>query len=145
MVTQSELRAKLRKIEALFAGAGTPGERGAAAAALQRLKAKLVKPERDEPPAELQFSIPDQWSRQLLVALCRRYGLKPFRYARQRRTTVMVHAPRNFVEGVLWRQFCDLETELRAYLNEVTLKIIREEVHADVSDIVEAPEALPAA
>jgi hypothetical protein len=28
------------------------------------------------------FSIPDNWSRQLFIALCRRYGINPFRYRR---------------------------------------------------------------
>jgi hypothetical protein len=32
-----------------------------------------------------------------------------------------------------------------AYLMEVTLKLIREEVYADTSDAQEIPEALPAA
>ncbi len=78
-------------------------------------------------------------------ALCRRYGLKPYRYHRQRRTTVMVRAPRRFLDEVLWREFCDLDVALHAYLMEVTLKIIRQEVFADTSDAQDVPEALPAA
>jgi len=39
--TQSGLREKLRKIEALFSGAGTAGERLAAEATLERVRAKL--------------------------------------------------------------------------------------------------------
>jgi hypothetical protein len=42
MSTESQLREKLRKIEALFAGAGTAGERLAAEAALERVRARLV-------------------------------------------------------------------------------------------------------
>jgi hypothetical protein len=38
MATESQLREKLRKIEALFAGAGTAGERLAAEAALERVR-----------------------------------------------------------------------------------------------------------
>ena len=145
MITQSQLREKLRKIEALFSGAGTVGERFAAEAALARVRAKLAELERRDPPVELQFSMPDQWSRHLFIALCRRYGLRPYRYHRQRRTTVMVRAPRRFLDAVLWRQFCDLDVDLQAYLHEVTLKVIREEVYADASDAQEIPEALPAA
>jgi hypothetical protein len=33
----------------------------------------------------MQFSMPDQWSRHLFLALCRRYGLSPYRLHRQRR------------------------------------------------------------
>jgi hypothetical protein len=79
------------------------------------------------------------------MALCRRYGLNPYRYHRQRRTTVMIRGPRRFLEQVLWREFKDLNAALQAYLHEVTLKVIREEVFADTSDAQEVPEALPAA
>lgn len=145
MITQSQLREKLRKIEALLSGAGTAGERFAAEAALARVRAKLAELERRDPPVELQFSMPDQWSRHLFIALCRRYGLRPYRYPRQRRTTIMIRAPRRFLDEVLWREFCDLNADLQAYLNEVTLKVIREEVFADTSEAQEIPEALPAA
>jgi hypothetical protein len=39
MTSESQLRARLRKIEALFVGAGTAGERLAAEAALRRVRA----------------------------------------------------------------------------------------------------------
>ncbi|HSV22101.1 MAG TPA: hypothetical protein VLJ17_03635, partial [Xanthobacteraceae bacterium] len=85
MSIESQLREKLRKIEALFAGAGTAGERLAAEAALERVRARLAELGRRDPPVEIQFSMPDQWSRHLFLALCRRYGLKPYRLHRQRR------------------------------------------------------------
>lgn len=144
MTTQSQLRDKLRKIEALFAGGATAGERGAAEAALARVRAKLAEFERQEPPIEMQFSIADPWSRHLFIALCRRYGVKPYRYHRQRRTTVVVRAPRRFLDQ-LWREFAELNSDLQAYLQEVTLKLIREDVFADTSDAQEVPDALPAA
>ena len=78
MSTESHLRDKLRKIEALFAGAGTAGERLAAEAALQRVRARLAELGQRDPPIEMQFSMPDQWSRHLFLALCRRYGLRPY-------------------------------------------------------------------
>jgi hypothetical protein len=145
MPDESKLREKLRKIEALFAGAGTPGERLAAEAALARVRARLAETERRDAAVEMQFSIGDPWSRHLFLALCRRYGLKPYRYPRQRRTTVMVRAPRTFIDEVLWREFSDLDTELRTYLQEITFKIIREEVFADTSEAAEVPDSLPAA
>jgi hypothetical protein len=43
MSIESQLREKLRKIEALFAGAGTAGERLAAEAALERVRARLAE------------------------------------------------------------------------------------------------------
>ncbi len=144
MSTESQLREKLLKIEALFAGAGTAGERLAAEAALARVRVRLNELGRQDPPVEMQFSMSDQWSRHLFAALCRRYGLKPYRYRRQRHTTLMVRVPKGFVDLFLWPEFCDLDKALKAYLHEVTLRIIREEVYADTSEAQEMPEALPA-
>jgi hypothetical protein len=143
MSIESQLRDKLRKIEALFAGAGTAGERLAAEAALARVRARLAELSQRDPPVEMQFSMPDQWSRYLFLALCRRYGLQPYRLFRQRRNTVMVWAPKGFINEVLWPEFTELHNTLQAYLQEVTLRIIREEVHADASEAPEVSTALP--
>jgi len=137
------LREKLRKIEALFAGAGTIGERTAAEAALERVRARLAELERRDTPTEMQFSLPDQWSRRLFLALCRRYGLKPYRLYRQRLTTVMLRVPKAFVDQVLWPEFQELNKALTQYLNEVTIRVIREEVHRDTSEAAEVTQALP--
>jgi hypothetical protein len=144
MSSESQLREKLRKIEALFAGAGTSGERLAAEAALERVRARLTELSRRDPPVEMQISLSDQWSRRLFLALCRRYGLEPYRYHRQRRNTVMVRTPRDFFDQVLWPEFSELDRALQAYLHEVTLRVIREDVNADTSEAQEVPEALPA-
>jgi hypothetical protein len=140
---EAQLRDKLRKIEALFAGAGTAGERIAAEAALARVRARLADLEKKDQPVEMQFSLPDQWARRLFLALCRRYGLKPYRLSRQRLTTVMLRAPKGFVDQVLWPEFHELNAALMQYLNDVTTRVIREEVHRDTSEAAEAP-ALPA-
>jgi hypothetical protein len=142
MTDEAQLREKLRKIEALFAAPGSVGEQIAAGAALERLRERLAELERQAPPTEIQFSLPDQWSRRLFVALCRRYGLKPYRLYRQRLTTVMLKAPRSFVDEVLWPEFQELNASLMQYLDEVTTRIIHEEVHRDTSEANEMP-ALP--
>jgi hypothetical protein len=142
MNIESQLREKLRKIEALFAGAGTAGERLAAEAALERVRARLAELGRRDAPVEMQFSMPDRWSRHLFLALCRRYGLAPYRYPRQRRNTVMVRAPKDFIDHVLWPEFTELDRALQIYLHEVTLRVISEEVYSDTSEAQEVPEAL---
>lgn len=120
MSDQTQLREKLRKLEALFAGAGTPGEKQAAEAGLERIRARLAELEQSDHAIEMQFSLPDVWSRKLFLALCRRYGLKPYRLVRQRATTVMLRVPRKFVDQVLWPEFRELNAELARYLDEVT-------------------------
>jgi hypothetical protein len=86
------------------------------------------------------FSIPDSWSRQLFIALCRRYGISPFRYRRMHRQTVIITAPRSFIEHVLWPEFRELSAALSAYLAEITEKLIREEVHGETADAEERDE-----
>jgi hypothetical protein len=143
MTEEQQLRDRLRKIEALFAGAATPGERLAAEAALARVRARLAESAKRDPATEMQFSMPDRWSRLLFVALARRYGLKPYRYKRQRRTTVMMRVPRSFVDSTLWPEFQDLNKALVEYLHEVTTRIIREEVHGDASEAAEIAQPIP--
>ena len=89
MLIEDQLRERLKKVEALYFGATTAGERDAAEAAAERLKAKLEEACRRDPSIEMKFSLPDQWSVRLFIALCRRYGIRPFRYPRQRSTTIM--------------------------------------------------------
>ena len=137
MTTEKELREKLRKIAALFEGATTSGEREAAAAASKRVLAALSTAERVEPTIEMQFGLSDRWSRLLFTALCRRYKLKPYRYPRQRYTTVVVRAPRTFIEGTLWPEYMELKAALDSYLNEATERIIREEVFGNAEEAEE--------
>ena len=73
----------------------------------------------------------------LFLALCRRYGLKPYRRYRQRRTTVMVDVVESFVDDLLWPEYTQLAEALREYLDEATERIIREEVFKDSDE----PEA----
>ncbi len=87
MTSEAELKEKLRQIEGLFAGAATAGERDAAQAARERIQVKLRGPEGQEPPIEMRFTLGDGWNLKLFLALCRRYGLKPYRKNGQRRTT----------------------------------------------------------
>jgi hypothetical protein len=134
MTSEQELREKLRKISALFEGATTIGERSAAAAAIDRVRKALAAIVKTEQPLEMQFTLPDRWQRRLFSALCRRYGLEPYRYKRQRYTTVMVRVPRSFVDKTLWPEYLQLKGALDEYLNEATERIIREEVHRDARE-----------
>jgi hypothetical protein len=142
MAIEDDLRERLRKIEALFFGAATAGERDAAGAAAERLRAKLDEVAGRDPPVELKFSMPDLWSVRVFIALCRRYGFRPFRYVRQRTTTVTVKAPAQPFDDLVWREFRELHADLTAYLGETTERLIRETIHADVGDADTAPEPL---
>lgn len=100
MADDKDIREKLAKLEALFARGATAGERAAAGAARDRLQQKLsfAAEEGDAPEIELQYSLPDVWSVRIFVALCRKNGIHPCRYPRQRRTTVMVRVRQSHFE-----------------------------------------------
>ncbi len=140
MTPEQTLREKLRKIEALFSGAATEGERVAAGAAAERIRERLGRAADREKQIEMRFSIPDTWSRQLFVALCRRYGLRPFRYRRMHRQSILIRVPRSFIEQVLWPEFEQLNSALVAYLADITERVIREEVHGETGEADEVDE-----
>jgi hypothetical protein len=137
VTTEQQLREKLRKITALFEGAATSGERQAAAAAMERLRQALDAAVKTQPLPETKFSMADQWQRRLFTALCRRYGLEPYRYKGQRYTTIVVRAPRSFVHNTLWPEYLELQEALHSYLSEATERIIREEVCRDAGEATE--------
>jgi hypothetical protein len=137
MTSEQELREKLRKISALFAGATTAGERDAAAAAIGRVQKALIAAAPTGPSVEMHFKFPDHWHRRLFVALCRRHGLEPYRYRRQRHTTVVVRAPDSFINNILWPEFLQIKDALNEYLNEATDRIIREEVYNNSAEAAE--------
>ncbi len=131
---EQDLLDKLSKIERLYAGAATPGEKEAAADAIARIKRRLGETAKIERPIEYKFTLTDGWSKKLFTALLRRYALRPYRYARQRRTTVMVRVPRSFVDDTLWPEFLELSKVLQTYLDEVTERVISRAIHENEGD-----------
>lgn len=128
---------KLRLIEALHAGATTDGERAAADNARQRIREKISQYEKPDPPVEYKFTLNNNWSRRLFVALLRRYEIKPYRYYRQRYNTVMAMVSKGFVDKALWPEFVELDKELTRHLDQVAEKIIKEAIYADSSEAEE--------
>jgi len=134
VINEQQLIRKLRSIERLHAGATTQGERVAAANALERIRRRLAETAQLDPPVEYQFSMADMWSRRLFVALLRRYEIRPYRYHRQRYTTVMARLPKQFLDETLWPEFQELNETLHQYLDEITNRVVSEGVFADSSE-----------
>jgi hypothetical protein len=137
MMDEARLAEKLERIEALFAGAATAGEKSAAAAARERILARLRTFQREAPPIEHKFSIRDPWARRLFLALLRRYELSPYRYPGQHRETIMVKAPKRFVDETLWPEFNEVNAVLSGYLEEVTTRVVSKTLHPDTSEPAE--------
>jgi hypothetical protein len=142
---EATLREKLRKIEALHAGTTSDGEREATRLAAERIRARLAEVRAREPDIELVYTLPDPWTRKLFLALCRRYGLHPYRRYRQRYSTVQIVAPATFQRRTLWPEYLALSAELEKHLAEVTERVVREAIDSDVSEAEERsePKALP--
>jgi hypothetical protein len=146
--SEARLIEKLRAIEALHARPGTAAEGQAAANARERIRQRLEEaaapPDISALPIEYRFSMPDVWSRRVFVALLRRYGIQPYRFAGQRRTTVMAKVTRRFVDETLWPQYTAVNTELREYLSEVTDRVVATVIHEDLTEpgVVDEPAQL---
>lgn len=137
---EAQLVAKLQRIEALYARAGSEGERIAAERARERIRARLAELAAAEPPVEYRFSLTDQWSRHLFMALLRRYGIQPYRYRGQRRTTVMARLSDSFVNDTLWPEFQELQATLAAYFNTLTDQVIEQALDVKAGEAEERGE-----
>ncbi len=137
MSVEPDLVEKLKRIEALFARAGTEGERIAAGTAIDRIKKRIEACTQVDPPVEYKFSLNNAWSRRLFIALLRRYDIEPYRRYRQRHTTVMAHVSKSFVDQILWPEFTALNEALQEHLDTITNSIISKAIFADSGDIKE--------
>ncbi len=137
---------KLKRIECLFADrAATPGEKAAAGEARERIRQRLAQFAETDPPVEYTFALRNPWSHRLFAALLRRYNIRPYRYSRQRYTTIMARVPARFVRETLWPEFVELDRTLQNYLTEQTNRVIAESINQDTSDVeVRSGQALPA-
>lgn len=142
---EARLFSKLAQIEALYEGATTEGERNAAAAARDRIQARVRALEKTDPPVDLAFSIHDPWQRRLFCALARRFGIKPYRHRGQHRTTVMLRVPRGLLDATFWPEFLELSKALHDHLDAVTRRVIAGAIHEDGSDECEEPKRLAGA
>jgi len=140
---QGKAQETLQLVEALLAGATTEGERAAAARARERMLAKIARLRAERPEIEVRFSMQDPWKRRLLLAILRRYEIRPFRYPRQHRSTVMARAPEHVVEDVVWPEFQRICGLLDQHLFAVTERIIAEALQSDGAEAAEVQEEIP--
>ncbi len=71
------------------------------------------------------------------MALLRRYGIKPYRFYRQRHTTVMAKVSKTFVDDTLWPEFQELNRALQEHIDEITTRVISEAIFANSSEAEE--------
>ncbi len=110
---------KIRKIEALIAGTKNDGERQAAEFAKQRLQEKITSQ-----PIEYTVRLHSRWEKKLFVAICRKHGLRTYRYMRQKHTTAMVRVSTPFMDLVLWPEYNKYAGILRKLTDEISTDLI---------------------
>jgi hypothetical protein len=110
---------KIRKIEALIAGAKSDGERQAAEFAKQRLQEKITMQ-----PVEYTVRLHSRWEKKLFVAICSKYGFRTYRYMRQKYTTAMIRVAKSFMDSVLWPEYNKYASILHKLTEEISTDII---------------------
>lgn len=110
---------KIRKIEALIAGAKSDGERQAAEFAKQRLQEKITAQ-----PTEYTVRLHSRWEKKLFVAICSKHGLRTYRYMRQKYTTAMVRVATPFMDLVLWPEYKKYASILHRLSEEISTDLI---------------------
>jgi hypothetical protein len=147
MTDDQQIREKLQKIKALFAGASSAGERQAAQAALDRLHERINAggpgKQGEDPPVEFRFSLTNAWSVRLFLALCRSKGYRPYRRPRMRRTSVCVRIGPRAVKTDLWPEYVEMNRVLTEHLGQLADQIISDCINPDRSD-AEVIVGLPA-
>lgn len=133
---------KLRKIEALFEGAKTEGEREAAELAKRRILERFQE-EFLSQTSEFTIRLADQWHKRLFVALCNKYGLKTYRYKNQKYTTTMVRVSKSFIDEILWPEFKKLSKYLDDFISMTTDNLISK-IHEVEEDVIVTEQYLPA-
>ncbi|MEQ8238735.1 MAG: hypothetical protein RIA69_05955 [Cyclobacteriaceae bacterium] len=127
---------KISKIEALILGASTNGEKNAALSAKERILNKHPHLEIHREPKEYSLQTSGEWNKKLLIAICRKYGVKPYRYKRQKYTTVMVNINEDFLNEILWKEYTEYSNHLNRLIEEITESLISKIHKYEEEDII---------
>lgn len=127
---------KIKKIEALIQGAQTKGEKNTAISAKERILSKYPAVDTENEKLEFSLRTPDSWHKRLLIAICRKHGLKPYRYKRQNYTTVMVQVNERFLNEMVWKEYLEYSDHLEKLVDAVTGDLIEKIYKHEDEDIV---------
>jgi len=95
----------------------------------QKVKNEQNKVQKDliefeEPDVEVKFSLEDSYTIKLFIALARKHGFRPYRYPRQKRSTIMLKGKQSYIDQKLWPEFTVLSDELDFMLDQITNEVI---------------------
>jgi len=131
-----DLLEKIQKIEALITGAQTEGEKDAAISAKDRVLKRYSELKMEEDKIEFTLRTPDSWHKKLLIAICRKYELKPYRYKRQKYTTVMLNVNEKFLNQVVWKEYIEYSDHLEKLVGAITDDLINKIHKSEEENII---------
>jgi len=134
----NDLLEKIKKIEALIEGAKTDGEKNAAISAKDRILKKHPELDIDKDVLEFTLRTSDSWHKKLLLAICRKYGLRPYRYKGQKYTTVMVRANTDFLNKIVWSEYIEYSNHLEKLVGAITDDLISKIHKEEDEDLAQA-------
>jgi hypothetical protein len=134
MLSELGLIDKLQKIEALYRGATTAGEKAAAAQVMANVQNKLESYRQEEKPTEWTLRVNNYFEKRLLKAILTKHGLSSYRYHGQRHTTLKVMATKSMINKVVWPQYTEMSEVLRSYFDEVTNDVIKRSMGQEESE-----------
>jgi hypothetical protein len=118
-----DLLDKIQKIQALIDKTSSEGERQAAELARQRLHERL-REDSSQRPIEYKVASHSRWEKKLFTAVCKKNGLIPYRYSRQKYTTTMVRVSKSTMDNILWPQYQKYAGILRDMVDTIALDLI---------------------
>ena len=73
---------------------------------------------------EFQCALKNDWDALVFHALLKRYGLAPYRYRKQRHSTVLVRVSKRFLNEVLWPIFNEVSAAVHARFGEIIAALL---------------------
>ncbi len=76
------------------------------------------------------------WKKRLFTALCNKYGLKPYRYYRQKYTTSNVKTTKIDMETKIWPEFLKFSEILENLVEEIMTDLMKKIWEGDEDEII---------
>jgi hypothetical protein len=131
----NDILERIKKVEALILWAKSDWEKKAAEAAKERILKKYPEIDRLKDKKEYKIHTQDSWHKKLFIAICRKYWINPFRYYRQKYTTVMININEKFLDEVLRPEYLEYSKYLEDLLWDVIGDLINK-IHKDQEEVI---------
>jgi hypothetical protein len=126
---------KLAKIEALIEKTSSEGEKQAAFLAKNRILSSLDLLQ-SQKSIEYKVTMDSPWKKRLFTSLCNKYGLKPYRYYRQKHTTSNVRTTKIEMETKIWPEYLKFSKILEGLIEDVMKDLMKKIWQGEESEVI---------